>query len=31
VLDIKPYMPELFTATDVRLPAWAAAIQRKRT
>jgi len=31
VLDIKPYMPELFPATDIRLPAWAAAIRRNRT
>lgn len=31
VLDIKPYMPELIPATDIRLPAWAAAIQRNRT
>ncbi len=31
VLDIKPYMPESFSPSDVKLPAWGSATLRNRT
>ena len=31
VLDIKPYMPESFSPTDIKLPSWSSATKRNRT